>query len=123
MKERFDIFNFENSGDLFLMKDKYIHSAGHNSNTPKTEEDFKKKLEEEEYKKSQGIKYWQKKYNIQKVKGVKKCIVKRELRYDKFLECLEIQKIFTYKHMVLSGILLEEVKKRTMTVKLKPQYQ
>jgi hypothetical protein len=29
-----------------------------------------------------------KKHGIQKAKGVKKCVVKRELRHDKFLECL-----------------------------------
>ncbi|CAG8715959.1 16753_t:CDS:2, partial [Funneliformis mosseae] len=42
-----------------------------------------KELEEEEFRKSQGVKYWEKKHSIQKAKGVKKCVVKRELRYDK----------------------------------------
>ncbi|KAF0457171.1 zinc finger protein: PROVISIONAL [Gigaspora margarita] len=36
-----------------------------------------------------------KKHGIQKAKGVKKwkCVVKRELRYDKFLECLRNKKL------------------------------
>ena len=47
--------------------------------TPKTEADFEK----DEFKR----------HGMQKVKGVKKCVVKRELRHDKFLECLRNRKI------------------------------
>ncbi|CAG8464061.1 9397_t:CDS:2 [Gigaspora margarita] len=67
--------------------------AGHDPKTPKTEADYEKELEEEEFRKSQGIKYWEKKHGIQKAKGVKKCVVKRELRHDKFLECLRNKKL------------------------------
>ena len=34
-----------------------------------------------------------KKHGIQKAKGVKKSVVKRELRHDKFLECLRSKKL------------------------------
>ncbi|CAG8712890.1 12294_t:CDS:2 [Dentiscutata erythropus] len=34
-----------------------------------------------------------KKHGIQKAKGVKKCVVKRELRHDKFLECLRNKRL------------------------------
>ncbi|CAB5162740.1 unnamed protein product [Rhizophagus irregularis] len=34
-----------------------------------------------------------KKHGIQKAKGVKKCVVKWELRHDKFLECLRNKKL------------------------------
>ncbi|CAG8498412.1 3867_t:CDS:1, partial [Cetraspora pellucida] len=53
--------------------------AGHDPKTPKTEADFKKELEDEESRKSQNIKDWQKRHGIQKVKVVKKSVVKREL--------------------------------------------
>ena len=94
MKERPDIFDLNNSGDLFLMKDECSGEAidqvvclkpkmysvlpvGHDPLTPENpdEEDPKKK------------------HGIQKAKGVKKCIVKRELRHDKFLKCLETRKL------------------------------
>nr|CAG8650043.1 12005_t:CDS:2 [Entrophospora candida] len=87
--------------DLFLMKDECkgipiseavclklkvysVLPVGHDPKTPKTEADFEKELEEEG---------WQKKHGIQKAKGVKKSVVKRELRHDKFLECLKTRKI------------------------------
>ena len=108
--ERPDIFDLDYSGDLFLMKDETkgdpigeavclkpkmysVLPAGHDPNTPKTDADFEKELEDEETRKSQGIKDWQKKHGMQKAKGVKKCVVKRELRHDKFLKCLETQKL------------------------------
>ncbi|PKK72127.1 hypothetical protein RhiirC2_777576 [Rhizophagus irregularis] len=94
--ERPDIFDLNYSGDLFLMKDETkgnpisesaclkpkmysVLPAGHNSKTSETEADYEKELEEKEFRKSQGIKYWAKKHGIQKAKGVKKCVVKREL--------------------------------------------
>jgi len=108
--ERPDIFDLDYSGDLFLMKDETkgdpigeavclkpkmysVLPAGHDPNTPKTDADFEKELEDEETRKSQGIKDWQKKHGMQKAKGVKKCVVKRELRHDKFLKCLETRKL------------------------------
>ncbi|CAH1769897.1 8162_t:CDS:1, partial [Entrophospora sp. SA101] len=95
------LFDLNNSGDLFLMKDECkgipiseavclkpkmysVLPVGHDPKTPKTEADFEKELEEEG---------WQKKHGIQKAKGVKKSVVKRELRHDKFLECLKTRKI------------------------------
>jgi len=94
--ERPDIFDLDYSGDLFLMKDETkggaigesvclkpkmysVLPAGHDSKTPKTEANYVKELEEEEFRRSQGEKYWEKKHGIQKAKGVKKCVVKREL--------------------------------------------
>ena len=53
--------------------------AGYNPNTPKTETDF----ESEEFKK----------HGIQKAKGVKKCVVKRELQHNKFLKCFKTWKL------------------------------
>jgi len=108
--ERPDLFDLNNSGDLFLMKDECkrtpigeavclkpkmysVLPIGHDPKTPKTEVDFEKELEEEESRKSEDIKDWQKKHGIQKAKGVKKSVVKRELRHDKFLECLKTRKI------------------------------
>lgn len=38
----------------------------------------------EESRKSQGVKNWEKKHGIQKAKGVKKCVVKWELRHENF---------------------------------------
>ncbi|CAG8846771.1 11802_t:CDS:2, partial [Gigaspora margarita] len=93
--ERPDIFNLDYSGDLFLMKDETkgdpigesvclkpkmysVFPSGHNPNTPKTEAKFEK----DKFKR----------HGIQKAKGVKKCVVKRELRHDKFLECLRSKK-------------------------------
>ncbi|CAG8482773.1 12579_t:CDS:2 [Funneliformis mosseae] len=70
--------------------------AGHDSKTPETDADFKKELEEEEFRKSQGVKYWEKKYGIQKAKGVKKCVIKKELQHDKFLEYLKNKKLTQY---------------------------
>jgi hypothetical protein len=92
--ERPDIFDLDYSGDLFLMKDETkgapidetvclkpkmysILPVGHD---PKTPED----PDSEDPKKKHGI---------QKAKGVKKCVVKRELRHDKFLECLKTKKL------------------------------
>ncbi|GBB90499.1 hypothetical protein RclHR1_17490005 [Rhizophagus clarus] len=66
-----------------------------------------------------------KKHSIQKAKGVKKCVVKRELQHDKFLECLRTSRhnihwrIGLYKRLVASGISLEEAEERTM----KKQYK
>jgi hypothetical protein len=37
-----------------------------------------------------------KKHGIQKAKGVKKCVVKREIQHDKFLECLRTRKLTQY---------------------------
>ncbi|GET55307.1 uncharacterized protein LOC114539009 [Rhizophagus irregularis DAOM 181602=DAOM 197198] len=108
--ERPDIFDLNYSGDLFLMKDETkgnpigesvclkpkmysVLPAGHDPKTPETDADFEKELEEEEFRKSQGVKYWEKKHGIQKAKGVKKCVVKKELRHDKFLECLRTKKL------------------------------
>ena len=92
--ERPDIFDLNYSGDLFLMKDETkgdpigesvclkpkmysVLPAGHDPKTPNDpdSEDPKKK------------------HGIQKAKGVKKCVVKRELRHDKFLECLRNKKL------------------------------
>ncbi|CAG8839577.1 39842_t:CDS:2, partial [Gigaspora margarita] len=67
--------------------------AGHDPNTPKTDEDFEKELEDEETRKSRGIKDWQKKHGMQKAKGVKKSVVKRKLRHDKFLEYFRTRKL------------------------------
>ncbi|GET03524.1 uncharacterized protein LOC110455379 [Rhizophagus clarus] len=53
--------------------------AGHDPKTLETDVDFEKELEEKEFRKSQGVKYWKKKHGIQKAKGIKKCVVKREL--------------------------------------------
>ena len=92
--ERPDIFDLNYSGDLFLMKDETkgdpigesvclkpkmysVLPAGHD---PKTPDD----PDSEDPKKKHGI---------QKAKGVKKCVVKRELRHDKFLECLRNKKL------------------------------
>ncbi len=92
--ERPDIFDLDYSGDLFLMKDEMKGKAiwqnvflkpkmysvlpvGHDSKTPK----------------DLDIKDPKKKHGIQKAKGVKKCVVKRELQHDKFLECLRIKKL------------------------------
>ena len=111
--ERPDIFDLNYSGDLFLMKDEtkgspigesvcfkpkmyLVLPVGHDPKTPETDADFEKELEEEEFRKSQGVKYWEKKHGIQKAKGVKKCVVKRELRHDKFLECLRNKKLTRY---------------------------
>ncbi|CAB4429019.1 unnamed protein product [Rhizophagus irregularis] len=84
--ERPDIFDLNYSGDLFLMKDETkmdpigesvclkpkmysVLPAGHDPKTPETDADFEKELEEEEYRKSQGEKKWEKKHGIQKAKG------------------------------------------------------
>ncbi|GBB96028.1 hypothetical protein RclHR1_26690001 [Rhizophagus clarus] len=92
--ERPDIFDLNYSGDLFLMKDETkgnpigesvclkpkmysVLPAGHD---PKTPDD----PDSEDPKKKHGI---------QKAKGVKKCVVKKELRHDKFLECLRTKKL------------------------------
>ncbi|GES74856.1 hypothetical protein RCL_jg10413.t1 [Rhizophagus clarus] len=94
--ERPDIFDLNYLEDLFLMKDETkrnsigksvclkpkmysVLPASHDPKTPETDVNFEKKLEEEEFKKSQGVKYWKKKHGIQKAKGVKKYMVKREL--------------------------------------------
>ncbi|GET04388.1 hypothetical protein RCL_jg7810.t1 [Rhizophagus clarus] len=45
--------------------------AGHDLKTPETDADFEKELEEEEFRKSQGVKYWEKKHGIQKAKVAK----------------------------------------------------
>ncbi|CAJ0754002.1 17690_t:CDS:2 [Entrophospora sp. SA101] len=73
-------------GEAVCLKPKMysVLPVGHDPKTPKTEADFEKELEEEG---------WQKKHGIQKAKGVKKSVVKRELRHDKFLECLKTRKI------------------------------
>ncbi|CAG8624412.1 15205_t:CDS:2 [Funneliformis mosseae] len=63
--------------------------VGHDPKIPETDADYEKKLEEKQYRKSQDEKKWEKKHDIQKAKGVKKCVVKRELQYDKFLESPE----------------------------------
>uniref|UniRef100_U9UWG8 Uncharacterized protein n=2 Tax=Rhizophagus irregularis TaxID=588596 RepID=U9UWG8_RHIID len=92
--ERPDIFDLNYSGDLFLMKDETkgdpidesvclkpkmysVLPAGHDPKTPNDpdSEDPKKK------------------HDIQKAKGVKKCVVKRELQHDKFLEWLRNKKL------------------------------
>ena len=92
--ERPDIFDLNYSGDLFLMKDETkgdpigesvclkpkmysVLLAGHD---PKIFDD----PDSEEPKKKHGI---------QKAKSIKKCVVKRELRHDKFLECLRNKKL------------------------------
>ncbi|CAG8536714.1 2872_t:CDS:2 [Dentiscutata erythropus] len=66
-------------GELVCLKPKMysVLPAGHDSKTPDDpdSEDPKKK------------------HGIQKAKGIKKCVVKRELRYDKFLECLRNKKL------------------------------
>ncbi|CAG8824307.1 4897_t:CDS:2, partial [Racocetra fulgida] len=46
-----------------------------------------------------------KKHGIQKAKGVKKCVVKRELRHDKFLECLRNKKLT--RHDIAGSYLME----------------
>src|SRR6185312_4051451 len=81
------------SSSMFKAKNVFGTSSGHDPKTPETNADFEKELEEEESRKSQGIKDWEKKHGIQKAKGVKKCVVKRELRHDKFLKCLETRKL------------------------------
>ncbi|UZO21440.1 uncharacterized protein OCT59_013833 [Rhizophagus irregularis] len=82
-------------GESVCLKPKMysVLPAGHDPKTPETDADFEKELEEEEFRKSQGVKYWEKKHGIQKAKGVKKCVVKREFRHDKFLECLRNKKL------------------------------
>ncbi|CAB5211517.1 unnamed protein product [Rhizophagus irregularis] len=82
-------------GESVCLKPKMysVLPAGHDPKTPETDADFEKELEEEEFRKSQGVKYWEKKHGIQKAKGVKKCVVKKELRHDKFLECLRTKKL------------------------------
>ncbi|GBB83669.1 hypothetical protein RclHR1_10370006 [Rhizophagus clarus] len=72
--KRPDISDLNYSGDLFPMKDEikgnpigesvYLKSkvysvlpAGHDPKTPEMDADFKKELEEEEFRKSQGVKY------------------------------------------------------------------
>ncbi|CAG8647182.1 9012_t:CDS:2, partial [Funneliformis mosseae] len=100
-----------------------------------------KELEEEEFRKSQGVKYWEKKHDIQKAKGVKKCVVKRELRHDKFLELNKIGlnpynnkcwilldriqtlpyehwRIRLYKRLLASEISPEKAEERAMKAKL-----
>ncbi|CAG8799594.1 7907_t:CDS:2, partial [Racocetra fulgida] len=82
-------------GESICLKPKMylVLPAGHDPKTPETDADFEKELEEKEFRKSQGVKYWEKKHGIQKAKGVKKCVVKKELRHDKFLECLRNKKL------------------------------
>ncbi|KAF0386971.1 zinc finger protein: PROVISIONAL [Gigaspora margarita] len=58
-----------------------------------------------------------KKYGIQKAKGVKKCVIKRELQYDKFLECLRNKKL-TRHNMYASEISPEEAEGRAIKAKL-----
>ncbi|CAG8854742.1 20614_t:CDS:1, partial [Gigaspora margarita] len=67
-------------GESVCLKPKMysVLPSGHNLNTPKTEAEFEK----DEFKK----------HSIQKAKDVKKCVVKRELQHDKFLECLRSKK-------------------------------
>ncbi|CAG8640889.1 7737_t:CDS:2, partial [Funneliformis mosseae] len=89
-----DIYEVQDEGDLFLMKDKTkgdpigesvclkpkmysVLPAGYD---PKTSDD----PDSEDSKK---------KHSIQKAKGIKKCVVKRELLHDKFLECLRNKKL------------------------------
>ena len=92
--ERPDIFDLKYTGDLFLMKDECkgtpiaevvairakmysVLPVGHDPKTPE-------KPEEEEPGKKHGI---------QKAKGVKRTTIKRELRHDKYRECLETKQI------------------------------
>lgn len=128
-EERPDLFDLKYTSDLFLMKDECkgtpiaevvalrakmysILPVGHD---PKTPEKPEKELEEEDMKKSQGIKEWQKKHGIQKAKGVKRSTIKRELRHDKFRECLETKKLTKHKMYGLRSynheIYLEKVNK------------
>src|SRR4051812_12813538 len=75
--ERPDIFDLNYSGDLFLMMDETkgipigesvclklkmysVLPAGHDPKTPETDADYEKELEEEQYRKSQGEKKWEK---------------------------------------------------------------
>ncbi|CAG8733584.1 12712_t:CDS:2, partial [Dentiscutata erythropus] len=61
-----------------------------------------------------------KKHNIQKAKGVKKCVVKRELQHDKFLECLRNKKLTRHDMYDLpSEIVLEEAEERAMKAGLR----
>ncbi|PKK68304.1 hypothetical protein RhiirC2_834036 [Rhizophagus irregularis] len=111
-----NIFDLDYSGDLFLMKDETkgnpigesvclkpkmysVLPAGHD---PKTPED----PDSEDPKKKHGI---------QKAKGVKKCVVKRDLCHDKFLECLRSKKLTRRDMYGLRGydhqIFLEKVNK------------
>ncbi|KAF0345189.1 zinc finger protein: PROVISIONAL [Gigaspora margarita] len=89
-----------------------------------------------------------KKHGIQKAKDIKKCIAKRKLRYDKFLECLRNKKLtwhdiysfhsydhqiylernsnpsiwtlanWIIKHLIASEIFLGEAEERAMKAKL-----
>ncbi|CAG8707412.1 2416_t:CDS:2, partial [Funneliformis mosseae] len=116
--------------------------AGHDPKTPETDADYEKELEEEQYRKSQGEKKWEKKHGIQKAKDVKKCVVKRELQHDKFLELNKIRlnpynnkrwilldgirtlpyghwRIGLYKHLIASEISPEEAEERVMKAKLR----
>ncbi|RIB30536.1 hypothetical protein C2G38_2152525 [Gigaspora rosea] len=118
--ERPDIFDFNYSGNLFLIKDETkgipieetvclkpkmysVLPAGHDPKTPDDPDSKNPK----------------KKYGIQKSKSVKKCVVKRELRYDKFLECLRNKKLTrhdmysfrSYDHQIyLERILLDGIR-------------
>jgi len=66
-------------GESVCLKPKMysVLSAGHDSKTPDNpnSEDSKKK------------------HSIQKAKGVKKYVVKKELQHDKFLKCLRTRKL------------------------------
>ncbi|CAG8544854.1 6643_t:CDS:2 [Cetraspora pellucida] len=92
--ERSDIFDLNYSDDLFLMKNETkgipirktvclkpkmysVLPVGHD---PKT-------LDDPDSENSK------KKHSIQKAKSVKKYVVKRELQYDKFLECFRNKKL------------------------------
>ncbi|CAG8451636.1 1813_t:CDS:2 [Acaulospora morrowiae] len=81
--------------------------AGHYSKTSET--DVK------ESRKSQGMKDWQKKHRMQKTKGIKKCVVKRELQHNNFLECLRTKKLTRHDmyglHSYDHEIYLEQVNK------------
>ncbi|CAG8708979.1 6381_t:CDS:2 [Funneliformis mosseae] len=127
-------------GESVCLKPKMysILLARHDPKTPETDADYEKELEEEQYRKSQGEKKWEKKHGIQKAKGVKKCVVKRELRHDKFLEWLNPYdnkrwilldgirtlpyghwRIRLYKRLIASEISSEEAEERAMKAKLR----
>ncbi|GBB90612.1 hypothetical protein RclHR1_17610001 [Rhizophagus clarus] len=94
--KRPDFFDFNYSGDLFLIKDEIkgnpigesvclkpkmysVLPAGHDPKTLETDVDFEKELEEKEFRKSQGVKYWKKKHGIQKAKDNDLCASLEEL--------------------------------------------
>ncbi|PKY62629.1 hypothetical protein RhiirA4_489430 [Rhizophagus irregularis] len=120
-------------GESVCLKPKMysVLPAGHDPKTPETDADFEKELEEEEYRKSQGEKKWEKKHGIQKAKGVKKCVRVNKIGLNPYdnkrwilLDGIRTLpyghwRIGLYKRLIASEISPEKAEERAMKAKLR----